>query len=66
MLLALLTALVVLDATADQQADKQVIATIAGPALKGGNVSEITWDGGVLHIQGVFAKPGGELAATTA
>jgi hypothetical protein len=63
MLLVLLTALVVFDAPADQQAEKQVIATIAGPDLKGGIVSEITWDGGTLLIQGVFAKPGGELAA---
>ena len=63
MLLVLLTALVVFDSPADQQAEKQVIATIAGPDLKGGIVLEITWDGGTLLIQGVFAKPGGELAA---
>jgi hypothetical protein len=63
MLFLLIAALVVLDAPADQQPEKQVIATIAGPDLKGGIVSEITWDGGALLIQGVFAKPGGELAA---
>jgi len=64
MFLELLTALVVvLDAPADQQTEKQLIATIAGPDLKGGIVSEITWDGGALLIQGVYAKPGGELAA---
>jgi hypothetical protein len=63
MLFALLAALVVLDATGGQQTEKQVIATIAGPDLKGGIVSEITWDGGALLIQGVYAKPGGELAA---
>lgn len=63
MLFALLTALVLVDAPADQQTEKQVIATIAGPDLMGGIVSEITWDGGLLLIQGVFAKPGGELGA---
>ena len=64
MFLELLTALVVvLDAPADQQTEKQLIATIAGPDLKGGIVSEITWDGGAILIQGVYAKPGGELAA---
>lgn len=43
----------------EPQADKQLIATISGPELKGGIVSEITWDGGVVVIQGVFATPAG-------
>ncbi len=46
-----------------QQLDKQTIASISGPELKGGIISEITWDGGTLVLQGVFAKPGGELDA---
>jgi hypothetical protein len=62
-MLALLLASLFLFAPSDQQPEKQIIATIAGPDLKGGIVSEITWDGGALLIQGVFAKPGGELAA---
>jgi hypothetical protein len=63
MLVLLLASLIALVAPSDQQPEKQVIATIAGPDLKGGIVSEITWDGGELLIQGVFAKPGGELGA---
>ncbi|HSC27887.1 MAG TPA: hypothetical protein VLD67_11465 [Vicinamibacterales bacterium] len=49
--------------TAEQQPDKQLVATISGPELKGGIISEITWDGGLLMIQGVFAEAGGELKA---
>jgi hypothetical protein len=44
-----------------QQADKQLVVTISGTDLKGGVVSEITWDGGVLVMQGVFANPAGAL-----
>jgi hypothetical protein len=46
-----------------QQAEKEVILTISGPELKGGILSEITWDGGTLLLQGVFAEPTGELKA---
>ena len=49
--------------SAAQQADKQLVATITGEELKGGLVSEITWDNGVLLLQGVFAEPSGELKA---
>lgn len=50
--------------TADQpQLDKQTIASISGPELKGGIISEVTWDGNTLVLQGVFAKPGGDLDA---
>ena len=48
---------------AAQQADKQLVATITAAELKGGLVSEITWDNGVLLLQGVFADPSGELKA---
>ena len=43
--------------------EKQLILTITGPELKGGILSEITWDGGALVLQGVFAEPTGELKA---
>jgi hypothetical protein len=52
---------VALAAAAPQQSEKELIVTISGPQLKGGVVSEITWDGGTLLLQGVFAEPGGEL-----
>jgi hypothetical protein len=45
------------------QAEKEIILTITAPDLKGGVVSEITWDGKALMLQGVFAEPGGELKA---
>ena len=46
-----------------QNAEKQLVMTITSEQLKGGVVSEITWDGGVLVLQGVFARPSGELTA---
>jgi hypothetical protein len=50
-------------APAQQRAEKELIVTISGPELRGGIVSEITWDGGVVMLQGVFAEPTGELKA---
>ena len=46
-----------------QDAERQLVVTITSEQLKGGVVSEITWDGGTLVLQGVFAKPSGELDA---
>jgi hypothetical protein len=46
-----------------QPAEKQLVVTITSEQLKGGVVSEITWDGNMLVLQGVFAKPYGELDA---
>jgi hypothetical protein len=46
-----------------QRAERQLVVTITSDQLKGGVVSEITWDGGTLVLQGVFAKPSGELEA---
>jgi hypothetical protein len=46
-----------------QSGEKQLVMTITSEQLKGGVVSEITWDGGVLVLQGVFAQPSGELTA---
>ena len=60
----LLTAvLLVPSLTLDQNAEKRLVATIAAKELKGGVVSEITWDGGTLVLQGVFANPDGTLSA---
>ncbi|HJR61285.1 MAG TPA: hypothetical protein VJ813_17875 [Vicinamibacterales bacterium] len=46
-----------------QNAERRLIVTITSDQLKGGVVSEITWDGGTLVLQGVFARPSGELEA---
>jgi hypothetical protein len=46
-----------------QTAEKQLVVTITSEQLKGGVVSEIAWDGGILVLQGVFARPSGELEA---
>jgi hypothetical protein len=46
-----------------QDAERQLVVTITSEQLKGGVVSEITWDGGTLVLQGVFARPSGELEA---
>src|SRR5688572_17069555 len=46
-----------------QSAEKRVIVTITSEQLKGGVVSEITWDGGLLVLQGVFANSDGSLSA---
>jgi hypothetical protein len=50
-------------AAQDQNAEKQLVVTITSEQLKGGVVSEITWDNGAIVLQGVFANPRGELAA---
>jgi hypothetical protein len=46
-----------------QDAERQLVVTITSEQLKGGVVSEITWDGGTLVLQGVFANPSGGLEA---
>jgi hypothetical protein len=60
--IALLLAMLVPPAIDGQDPDKQLVVTISGQDLGGGIVSELTW-GSALMIQGVFAKPGGELDA---
>jgi Tol biopolymer transport system component len=62
-LLCLAVTLTLPAGVAAQPAEKQLVVTITSEQLKGGVVSEITWDGNVLVIQGVFAKPSGELDA---
>jgi hypothetical protein len=46
-----------------QGGDKEVVATITGPMLKGGMVSELAWDEGVLVIQTVTMEPTGAMKA---
>lgn len=46
-----------------QSAERQLVVTISSEQLKGGVVSELTWDGGAIVVQGVFAQPNGELSA---
>lgn len=43
--------------------EKQVVVSISADTLKGGIVTEIMWDGGLLVLQGVFADTGGQLKA---
>ena len=61
--LLLICAIAASTPAAQAQAEKEIILTITAPDLKGGVVSEITWDGKALMLQGVFAEPGGELKA---
>ena len=58
----ILLALAVVTASA-QRAEKELILSISGPDLRDGIISEITWDGGALLLQGVFADPEGALKA---
>ena len=62
---AMLFAAVVLSSSLSfaQTAEKRLIVTISTKELKGGVVSEITWDGGTVVLQGVFANPDGSLSA---
>lgn len=46
-----------------QNPDKEVVATITGPMLKGGMVSELAWDGGLLVIQTVAMEQTGVMKA---
>lgn len=60
------TAVVVLSLLAPvhaQTVEKQTVVTITSDQIEGGILSEITWDGGVLMLQGVIAQPDGQLAA---
>jgi hypothetical protein len=45
------------------QGDKELVATITGPMLKGGMVSELAWDGSVLIIQTVTMDASGVMKA---
>jgi hypothetical protein len=44
-----------------QQSDRELVATISGPLLRGGIVSELAWHDGVLIIQSAAMNPDGTL-----
>ena len=46
-----------------QRADKELVATITGPMLKGGIVAGLAWEGGTLIIQSAAMEPTGALKA---
>jgi hypothetical protein len=46
-----------------QPVEKQTILTITAQEIDGGILSEITWDGDTLVLQGAVAEPTGELSA---
>lgn len=48
---------------AAQAVEKQLVVSITAQELKGGLVSELTWDGGLLVLQGAFVSPTGEIKA---
>jgi hypothetical protein len=43
--------------------EKDLVVTITAADLKGGIVTEVTWDGGLLVLQGAFTDQAGELKA---
>jgi len=47
---------------AAQMAERELVAVIFGPALAGGIVSELTWDGNTVVIQSVAMKADGTLS----
>ena len=44
-----------------QTLDKELVASISGPVLERGIVSELLWDGGTLIIQSAVVQPDGQL-----
>ena len=50
-------------ATSSQAVEKELVASVAGPAIERGVVSEILWDGGTLLIQSAALEPDGQLSA---
>src|SRR5215471_4844037 len=53
---------VALIAEAKQAVEKQHVLTITSQQIEGGVLSEITWDNGVLLLQGAIANPDGSLS----
>jgi hypothetical protein len=47
---------------AETPVEKQLVLSITAADLEGGILSEITWDGGALLLQGVIANPDGSLS----
>lgn len=46
-----------------QPVEKELVVSITAEQLNGGLVSELTWDNGVLVLQGAFVAPTGEIKA---
>src|SRR4051812_46528130 len=60
---AVALSVIVLAATVVAQTlDKELVASITGPALDRGIVSELLWDGGTLIIQSAVVQADGQLA----
>ena len=51
------------DAAAAQRVEKDLVASISGPAIDRGVVTEIAWDGGTLIVQSATQDPDGQLSA---
>ncbi len=49
--------------SASQTVEKELVASISGPAIDRGVVSEILWDGGTLLIQSAAVDANGQLSA---
>jgi hypothetical protein len=49
-------------APGDQGVERQHVVSISAPDIDNGILSEITWDSGALHLQGVVANPDGSLS----
>ena len=62
-ILLTIASVVVASASFAQNPDKEVVAVITGPMMKGGMVSELAWDGGLLVIQTVAMEPTGVMKA---
>jgi hypothetical protein len=60
-LVCALIAAVLVPTTAAQNLDKELVASISGPALDRGIVSELLWDGGTLIIQSAVVQSDGQL-----
>jgi hypothetical protein len=63
LLLILLVAGLGAGSAAAQPVEKQAVVSITSAHLKGGIISELTWVGGELVVQGAFLAPTGEIKA---
>jgi hypothetical protein len=61
LLASVLVVSVLAPAAAAQTLDKELVASISGPMLDRGIVSELLWDGGTLIIQSAVVQPDGQL-----
>lgn len=62
-LLALGVVLILAPAPPQRSVERETVVSVTAADLQGGIVTQITWDGGLLVLQGVFVGPGGELKA---